>query len=137
MMDMVQIDRRALFTRAAAFSGGNQQKIVLAKWLLTQPRVLLLFDPCRGVDVGTKHEIYKLINAFAEAGGAVLLYSSETPELVNLCTRVIVLYRGRVVHELDDTEDGITEASIMHATLGNRQPPAVDPEPAPAQGRVH
>ena len=76
---------RALWTRVGAFSGGNQQKIAIAKWLLAESRVLLLYDPTRGIDVGTKHEIYLLMRDFAEAGGAVLFYSTEIPELVHLC----------------------------------------------------
>ncbi|WP_281405794.1 sugar ABC transporter ATP-binding protein [Mesorhizobium sp. B3-1-6] len=118
-MDTVQVDKRALYTRAGAFSGGNQQKMVLAKALLMQPRILLLFDPCRGVDVGTKHEIYLLIKAFAEGGGAALLYSSETPELVNLCNLVVVLYGGRVAEILDDSGGKMTEKTIMRAALGH------------------
>jgi ribose transport system ATP-binding protein len=119
MMDVVQIDKRALYTSAGSFSGGNQQKMVLAKALLTHPRILLLFDPCRGVDVGTKHEIYMLMNAFAEQGGSVLLYSSETPELVNLCNRVIVLYGGRVVETIGDNGSELSETTIMRAALGH------------------
>ena len=86
---------RALWTRAGAFSGGNQQKIAIAKWLLAQSRILLLFDPTRGIDVGTKHELYVLMRDFAEAGGAILFHSTEIPELVHLCDRVLVLYAGR------------------------------------------
>ncbi|WP_348602100.1 sugar ABC transporter ATP-binding protein [Phyllobacterium sp. SB3] len=119
MMDVVQIDKRALYTSTGSFSGGNQQKMVLAKALLTRPRILLLFDPCRGVDVGTKHEIYMLMNAFTEQGGSVLLYSSETPELVNLCNRVIVLYGGRVVEIVSDDRGELSETMIMRAALGN------------------
>jgi ribose transport system ATP-binding protein len=106
--------------RAGAFSGGNQQKMVLAKWLVRPPKILLLFDPCRGVDVGTKHEIYVLITKFAAEGGAVLFYSSETPELVNLCHRVVVLYSGQVADVLPSTGEDISEKSIMRATLGQR-----------------
>lgn len=131
-MEKVQIDKRALYTRAGAFSGGNQQKMVLAKALLTRPRILLLFDPCRGVDVGTKHEIYLLIIAFAETGGAVLLYSSETPELVNLCNRVVVLYGGQVANILDDKGEEMTEKTIMRAALGYAQGPV----PIAAAGSV-
>ena len=65
----VEVDERALWTRAGAFSGGNQQKIAIAKWLLAQSRILLLFDPTRGIDVGTKHELYLLMRDFADAGG--------------------------------------------------------------------
>ncbi|MBX6323319.1 MAG: sugar ABC transporter ATP-binding protein [Rhodospirillaceae bacterium] len=116
-MDHVQVDRRALYTPAGAFSGGNQQKIAIAKWLLAESRVLLMFDPTRGVDVGTKHELYVLIRGFAAAGGAVLLYSTEIPELVNLCDRVLVMYAGRMVRELSGAE--ITEENIMRAALGD------------------
>ena len=87
MFDRVEVQRRALWTRVGAFSGGNQQKIAIAKWLLAESRILLLYDPTRGVDVGTKNEIYRLIREFAEAGGAVLFYSTEIPELVNLADR--------------------------------------------------
>lgn len=112
----VQVDSRALFTRAGAFSGGNQQKIVLGKWLLTGSRVLLMYDPTRGVDVGTKHEIYLLMHEFTNAGGSILLFSTEIPELVNLCHRVIVMYSGKMVLELP--VDELNEEKIIRAALG-------------------
>jgi ribose transport system ATP-binding protein len=112
----VNVDQRALWTRVGAFSGGNQQKIAIAKWLLAESRVLLLYDPTRGIDVGTKNEVYELMRAFVAAGGAVLFYSTEIPELVNLSDRVVVLYRGRVAAELAEQE--ISEAAIMTAALG-------------------
>ena len=96
----VDVAERALWTRAGAFSGGNQQKIAIAKWLLAESRVMLLYDPTRGIDVGTKHELYKLMRAYAEAGGAILFYSTEIPELVHLADRVLVLYQGRVAEEI-------------------------------------
>jgi ribose transport system ATP-binding protein len=117
VLDMVQVDRRALYTPCKAFSGGNQQKIVIAKWLLAESRVLLLYDPTRGVDVGTKAEIYQLVRAYANAGGAVLFYSTDIAELVNLCDDVLVIYRGREAARLSDP--ALTEASIMRAALGN------------------
>lgn len=126
VLDRVQVDPRALYTRCSAFSGGNQQKIAIGKWLLAESRVLLLFDPTRGVDVGTKHEIYVLARQFAQAGGAVLFYSTEVPELVNLCDRVLVLYRGRLVDELDG--ERISEEAIMRAALGGA--PAARPDGA-------
>ncbi len=112
----VQVDRRALWTAAGAFSGGNQQKIVLAKWLLTESRVLLLYDPTRGVDVGTKQEIYRLMRAFVEAGGAILFYSSEIPELVHVAERVMVLYKGEVAAEVSGAAQN--EEAIVQAALG-------------------
>jgi ribose transport system ATP-binding protein len=130
VMARVQVNRRALFTRAGAFSGGNHQKLVLAKWLVTQTRVLLLFDPTRGVDVGTKREIYLLIRAYVEAGGAVLFHSTEIPELVNLCDRVLVMYGGRIAQEFGADGSTIDERSIMAAALGQTQS-ARSPEAAP------
>ncbi len=118
VLQRMQVDARALHTPAGAFSGGNQQKIVLAKWILAGSRVLLLLDPTRGVDVGTKHEIYVLINDYARAGGAVLLYSTELAEVINLSHRVLVLYGGQIVAELDEARGEINEAAIMHAALG-------------------
>ena len=117
-MQSVQVDNRAMFTRAGAFSGGNQQKLAIGKWLMTGSRILLLYDPTRGVDVGTKHEIYVLIHEFAKAGGSVLLFSSEIPELVNLCHRVLVMYKGSVVLELGGDE--IDEETIIRAALGEK-----------------
>jgi ribose transport system ATP-binding protein len=117
-MDAVQVHDRAIFTRAGAFSGGNQQKISIGKWLLTGSRTLLLYDPTRGVDVGTKHEIYVLIHEFAKGGGSVLLFSSEIPELVNLCHRVLVMYKGSVVLEL--AGDELDEEAIIRAALGEK-----------------
>ncbi len=127
-MRSVQVHDRALFTRAGAFSGGNQQKLSIGKWLLTGSRVLLLYDPTRGVDVGTKHEIYVLIHEFAKAGGSVLLFSSEIPELVNLCHRVLVMYKGAIVLELDGDE--LDEEVIIRAALGE----TAHATPARAQG---
>ena len=102
MLDLVQVVPRALWSLVREFSGGNQQKIVFAKWLLAGSRILLLYDPTRGVDVGTKAEIYHLVREFAEAGGAVLYYSTDIPELVNLCDEVAVIYRGRIADMLAD-----------------------------------
>jgi ABC-type sugar transport system, ATPase component len=113
----VEVDRRALWTRAGAFSGGNQQKIAIAKWLVAQSRILLLFDPTRGIDVGTKHELYVMMRNFVEAGGSILFHSTEIPELVHQCDRVLVLYDGRVAAELEGDE--ITEPAIMAPALGH------------------
>ena len=112
----LQVHPRALYQPAGSFSGGNQQKIVLTKWLLSDCKALLVFDPTRGVDVGTKHEMYVLFRRFADGGGAVLFYSTEVPELVGLADRVLVLYRGRVGAEL--TGDEITEEKIGWHMLG-------------------
>ena len=113
---LVDVDRRALWTRVDAFSGGNQQKIAIAKWLLAESRILLVYDPTRGIDVGTKNELYLLLRAYAEAGGAVLFYSTEIPELVHLADRVMVFYAGRVAAEYSGA--ALTEENILAAALG-------------------
>jgi len=112
----VQVHPRALYRPCASFSGGNQQKIAIAKWLLAESRVLLLFDPTRGVDVGAKHEIYVLVRQFADAGGAVLFYSTDVLEIVNLCRRVITLYDRRINAEL--AGEAVREEEIMRFALG-------------------
>ena len=80
-------------------SGGNQQKVVLARWLLRDCRVLLLDEPTRGVDVGARSEIYQLVRALAERGVSVVMVSSEVPEVLGLADRVLVVREGEVVHE--------------------------------------
>ncbi|WP_321799357.1 sugar ABC transporter ATP-binding protein [Caballeronia sp. J97] len=113
----MEVNPRALYKPCLSFSGGNQQKIAMAKWLLTQSRVWLMFDPTRGIDVGTKHQIFVLMRAFAAAGGSVLFYSTDVPELVNVCDRVSVMYRGRNAGEL--TGDALTEENVMRKMLSS------------------
>jgi ribose transport system ATP-binding protein len=100
------------------FSGGNQQKVVLAKWLRLAPQVLLLDEPTQGVDVGAKAAIYELLASAAAAGTAVLVSSSDTKELTLLCDRVLVLRHGRVCAELG--ADTLSEARLIHESLGIR-----------------
>ncbi|WP_279483783.1 sugar ABC transporter ATP-binding protein [Aureimonas sp. SK2] len=123
VFSVVDVSPVASFTEAGAFSGGNQQKIAIAKWLVAESRILLLFDPTRGIDVGTKHQLYDLMRAFADAGGAVLFHSTEIPELVHLSDRVVVLYEGRVAARLET--DAIDERAIMGAALGGASPAGV------------
>jgi ribose transport system ATP-binding protein len=96
-------------------SGGNQQKVVLARWLLRHCRVLLLDEPTRGIDVGAKAEIYRVIHTLAAGGLAVVLVSSELAELVGLCDRIVVLAEGRQTAELDATT--ATEAELLTHAL--------------------
>ena len=88
----------------AALSGGNQQKIVLTKWLAARCPILILDEPTRGVDVGAKAEIHALIDELAAAGNGIILISSEMPEVLNLSTRILVFRGGRVVGELSRAE---------------------------------
>jgi ABC-type sugar transport system ATPase subunit len=102
----------------STLSGGNQQKVVLGKWLATSPRLLMLDDPTRGVDVGAKAEIYRLLTEAAERGIGVLASSSEIPELLALCDRIIVMFRGRVAASL--TREEASEAVIAHYAGGHQ-----------------
>ncbi|MET2829211.1 sugar ABC transporter ATP-binding protein [Mesorhizobium shangrilense] len=115
----LNVPPRADFLPGKAFSGGNQQKIVMSKWLVAGSRILLMFDPTRGVDIGAKHQIYMLIREFAAEGRSVLLYSTETAELVHLCDRVLVMYEGRIALELD--REQLSENRIVSAAMGNRE----------------
>lgn len=103
---------------ARRLSGGNQQKVALARWLPSEPRVLLLAEPTRGIDVGTKREIYHLLRRLADSGVAVLVTSGDTMELVGLCDEVAVMYEGAVVDRLsggDLTEERLVRASVTGA----------------------
>jgi ABC-type sugar transport system ATPase subunit len=97
-------------------SGGNQQKVVLAKWLLTKPRIFILDEPTRGIDVGAKHEIYRLINQLAAAGAGILLISSELEELAGMCDRVLVMRQGEIAGGLD--REAFDREAFMRLALG-------------------
>jgi ribose transport system ATP-binding protein len=96
-------------------SGGNQQKVLLARWLLADSRIILLYDVTRGVDVATKHEIYELMIRLAGEGRAILFYSSDAEELAHLCHRVLVMREGRIAAELK--APGITAEQIVSAAV--------------------
>ena len=97
-------------------SGGNQQKVVLGKWLLSQPKILILDEPTRGIDVGAKHEIYKIMRELTEQGVSVIMISSELPELLGMSDRVIVIRNGRISGELSKKE--LSPVSIMSFATG-------------------
>jgi ribose transport system ATP-binding protein len=99
----------------SALSGGNQQKVVIAKWLMVSPRIILLNDPTRGIDVGTKQELYKLLRRLAESGVAIVFYSTDYDELINCCNRVLVLFDGAVIRELEG--EGITDRALVASAL--------------------
>ncbi|MBP1849335.1 sugar ABC transporter ATP-binding protein [Rhizobium halophytocola] len=115
-VERLSIKTANLDTPAGALSGGNQQKIVLAKWLLTEPKVLILDEPTRGVDVGAKFEIYKIIRQLAAEGTAILLISSELPEVLGLSDRVVVMNEGRLAATV--TSDRLTPETIMTFATG-------------------
>jgi rhamnose transport system ATP-binding protein len=112
----VRLDPGVLDMRARQLSGGNQQKVVIGKWLAVRPRVLLCDEPTRGIDVGAKAEVYRLLRRLADDGLAVLLASSELPEILGICDRVLVMRDGRLVREFDEgmpTEEAIMQAAAL------------------------
>jgi ABC-type sugar transport system ATPase subunit len=114
--DRLRVRAPGLDAVVAGLSGGNQQKIVLAKWLAAQCRILILDEPTRGVDVGAKAEIHAFIDELASAGSAVILISSELPEVVNLSTRIMVLREGRVAGELPRAQ--ASQSAVMRLMAG-------------------
>jgi len=113
------VERLSIDTRAAAqvrrLSGGNQQKVTIARWLTPGLRVMLLFDPTRGIDVGTKHQVYDLVRSLADEGAAIVMFTSELREIAMVCDRAAVLHGGRIVAELPATA---TETQLLTAAHG-------------------
>ncbi len=116
-MNNLRVKAKSVFTVAGTLSGGNQQKVVLAKWLLTEPRVLFLDEPTRGIDVGAKQEIYAQINALAKSGLAIVLVSSELPEVLGLSDRIVVLHEGKQTGEF--TRFTATPEAVMACATGH------------------
>jgi putative multiple sugar transport system ATP-binding protein len=104
-----------VYQTCGSLSGGNQQKVVLSKWLFTDPQILILDEPTRGIDIGAKYEIYCIINELADAGKAVIVISSEMPELLGICDRICVMNAGAFVGEFDRAE--ATQEKIMRAIM--------------------
>lgn len=103
---------------AQSLSGGNQQKVVIAKWLIGKPKILIMDEPTRGVDVAAKYEIYELMNSLASEGASIVMISSELPEILGMSHRIIMIYEGKMTGELDRSE--ATQEQVMHfATGGN------------------
>jgi len=115
----LRVKANSVFTTVGTLSGGNQQKVVLAKWLLTKPRVLFLDEPTRGIDVGAKQEIYAQINNLARAGMAIVLVSSELPEVLGLSDRILVLHEGRATGEF--RRGDATAENVMACATGRTQ----------------
>ena len=133
----LQIDARA-GSELRRLSGGNQQKVVIARWIATGFQTLLCFDPTRGIDVGTKHQIYRLLREMADAGSSVLLFTSELPEIGLVCDRAIVLFGGEIVAEMPASE--ADEGTLLRAAHGMgvaawRRSRAWHGRPAPSNGR--
>jgi ribose transport system ATP-binding protein len=123
LLKLLAIKAATIDMPVGALSGGNQQKIVIAKWLMNRPNIILLNDPTRGIDVGTKQEMYALLRKLADDGAAILFYSTDYDELIGCCDRVLVMYDGSVIREL--AGEGITERELIASALNigarNRQ----------------
>jgi ABC-type sugar transport system ATPase subunit len=116
-MEKLRIKARHRNQIVRTLSGGNQQKVVLAKWLLTEPEIIILDEPTRGIDIGAKAEIYKIIAQLTERGATVIMISSELEEILGMCDRVIVLYHGRITAEF--ARDAFNQENIIKAAMGN------------------
>lgn len=112
------IKNRSLHQEVNTLSGGNQQKVVLAKWIGTQPKILLLDEPTLGVDVGAKYDIYNLMNQWTTQGIAVILITSELPELLAMSDCIIVMHRGKITAEFSRKQ--ANQERIIKAAMGKR-----------------
>ena len=120
LFQSLRIKASSLFTIVRTLSGGTQQKVVLAKWLMNEARVLFLDEPTRGIDVGAKAEIYQLIDRLAGSGVAIVLVSSELPEVLGLCDRILVLHEGRISGEFSRAQ--ATPEAVMACAIGQSGP---------------
>jgi ABC-type sugar transport system ATPase subunit len=116
MVEKLRVKTSSLDAMITGLSGGNQQKCIVGRWLLTDPKILLLDDPTRGVDVGAKAELYRLIRQLCDEGLSVVLTSSELPELLALSDRILVLSEGRLTDQMDISE--ATQERILEAATG-------------------
>lgn len=122
LVERFRVKTPSLRERIRNLSGGNQQKVILAKWLATEPTILMLDEPTRGIDVQAKNEIYELINELTGEGLAIVVVSSELPEVMTISDRILVLCEGRLTEEFD--RENATEEAIMHAALPGGTVPA-------------
>jgi ABC-type sugar transport system ATPase subunit len=123
-LSRMNLKARSIEQKVGTLSGGNQQKVVLARGLATEPRVLLLHEPTRGIDVGAKAEIYQILNQLAARGIAILIVSSELPELIGQCDRIFAMHNGRISGEFSRLE--ASEERILTSAMGRSDQPVSD-----------
>ncbi|MDI3481748.1 MAG: ribose transport system ATP-binding protein [Tepidanaerobacteraceae bacterium] len=116
MLEKLNVKYRNLYQSVSSLSGGNQQKVLLAKWLAVKPKVLILDEPTRGIDVGAKSEIHHILRRMANDGYGVVVISSELPEILGICNRILVMHEGKLVAQL--TSENATEENIMRYASG-------------------
>jgi ribose transport system ATP-binding protein len=127
MIEQLAIRTPSVEQPVGALSGGNQQKVLIGRWLLSKAQILLLYDITRGVDVATKHDIYELLRRLSSEGHALLFYSTDTEELAHVCHRVLIMREGRFVTELEGaaiTPEAIVAAAIRTPTQNRLEVPA-------------
>ncbi|MER2143650.1 MAG: sugar ABC transporter ATP-binding protein, partial [Eubacteriales bacterium] len=115
-IDNLRVKTASPQTKVVSLSGGNQQKCIVGRWLELNPRILILDEPTRGIDVGAKYEIYVLMNKIVEQGGAIIMISSELPEVLNMSHRVLTICDGRITGEFNPETDSVSE--IMDKAIG-------------------
>lgn len=113
MIEAINVKTPTKRTLIRSLSGGNQQKVIIGRWLLTTPEVLLLDEPTRGIDVGAKYEIYNLILKLAQEGKSIVMVSNEMPELIGICDRILVMSNGRMA--------GIVERGVHFDNIPGKQ----------------
>jgi len=118
LMEMLRIKAESMESLVSSLSGGNQQKVVIAKLLSAGPEILLMFDPTRGVDIGTKVEIFNLIKKLAYKGKGIIYYSTTIDELVNICERVMVMHDGEIIETL--SRKNLSKENILKASIGEK-----------------
>ena len=116
MIQKLRIKTSSPSLSVKSLSGGNQQKVVFGKWLGIKPKLLILDEPTRGVDIGAKKEIYEIMNELTNEGVTILMISSELPEILGMSDRILVMHEGKLVTEL--TRQEATQETIMHAATG-------------------
>jgi methyl-galactoside transport system ATP-binding protein/inositol transport system ATP-binding protein len=112
----IQVKTPSLFQRVENLSGGNQQKVLVARWLMTNPDILFLDEPTRGIDVGTKSEIHRLITRLAGEGKSIVMISSELPEVMGMSDRIVIMHQGKVTGIVENSKDLTQDELMAYAT---------------------
>ena len=115
----LDVYKRQIEKIAKELSGGNQQKVILGRWMAANPRILILDEPTKGIDVGAKAEIYQMVHNLAKRGIGVIFISSELTEVINVCENVIVMYEGRITGRFNRKADTCTEETVLSAAMND------------------
>jgi len=116
----MKIKVSSMFQRSVTLSGGNQQKMLLSRWLLNKPRIFIISEPTRGIDVGAKMEIYQIMRNLVNAGNGIIMISSELPEIIGLSDRILVMRSGGIAGEIDQAVERASEEQVMSLAVGHQ-----------------